>query len=77
MTGELWKVTARFFNNPHILRQNTDGHIRHNSLDKPKQYQTILLTTRRFIYIHFSPIRQEYPFLQESEIFLSRPAISA
>ena len=25
----------------------------------------------------FSPIGQEYPFLQMSEIFLSRPAISA
>ena len=25
----------------------------------------------------FSPIGQEYPFLQVSEIFLSRPAISA
>ena len=28
-------------------------------------------------YIHFSPIGQEYPFLQVSEIFLFRPAISA
>ena len=25
----------------------------------------------------FSPIGQEYPFLQVSEIFLSRPAVSA
>ena len=27
--------------------------------------------------VYFSPIGQEYPFLQVSEIFLSRPAISA
>ena len=27
--------------------------------------------------VFFSPIGQEYPFLQVSEIFLSRPAISA
>ena len=26
---------------------------------------------------YFSPIGQEYPFLQVSEIFLSRPAVSA
>ena len=28
-------------------------------------------------YSHFSRIGQEYPFLQVSEIFLSRPAVSA
>ena len=29
------------------------------------------------MYKHFSPIGQEYPFLQVSEIFLSRSAVSA
>ena len=39
----------------------------------------VLLWLYSYMYIsfYFSPIGQEYPFLQVSEIFLSRPAISA
>ena len=39
--------------------------------------QQLIFKSNRLSQIIFSRIGQEYPFLQVSEIFLSRPAISA
>ena len=38
---------------------------------------TVRILSNRLQASCFSPIGQEYPFLQVSEIFLSRPAVSA
>ena len=45
---------------------------------QPTNLTTVFDSLERYqILLIFSPIGQEYPFLQGSEIFLSRPAISA
>ena len=49
------------------LRDNMDVKYRNSHLSHLIRYR----------YTYFSPTGQEYPFLQVSEIFLSRPAISA
>ena len=37
----------------------------------------MLVCNLQVLYNNFSPIGQEYSFLKVSEIFLSRPAVSA
>ena len=83
----MWVVTELTLTSQTIdeITQNNHGH-RTDQRNKPKNTKRLLLSFILFLIsdfplkseeIYFSPIGQEYPFLQVSEIFLSRPAVSA
>ena len=70
---QIYNIFLSFFTLCHLLESPQWG-------DSNEMSQCIVsqIVKKKYLkYSSFSPIGQEYPFLQVSEIFLSLPAISA